>query len=104
MFDFVKNYIFKSAASQALKAILDKIPGSGGKTILGVLLIVLSAVAQSVPSAPYIAFVKILIDVVNQLGPNVIQDAGLVAVVVGAVHKILKFFNPGIPEAPVVVK
>lgn len=104
MLDFVKNYIFKSAASQALKALLDKVPGSGGKTVLGVLLVVLSAVAQAVPNASYIQFVQILIDIVNGLGPNVVHDLGLISLIVGVVHKILKYFNPELPDAPKLVQ
>lgn len=104
MFSAIENWLFKNAAAKALKGLLDKIPGDGGKTILGFLLLVLGDVAATVPNAPYIAYVKTLIEVVNALGPNIVQDAGLVALIGGAIHKILKVFNKDIPDSPVVAQ
>lgn len=103
MLDFIKKYIFKNAASQALKALLDKLPVDGGKLFLGLLLLVLSEVARELPAASFSPFVAVLIEVIQQLGPQNVQDAGIVAAIIGLVHKILKLFNKDLPDAPNVV-
>jgi hypothetical protein len=97
---WVETYVFKTAAAQAVKGILDKLPADGGKTFLGVLLVVLGEVAKELPAASFSPFVATLITVVQAAGPAAVVNSGIAATIVGLIHKILKYFNPELPDEP----
>lgn len=90
----MKDWILKTFLMSWLKGKLDKLPLNGLKMALGVVLLLLAELLKSLdPSQASYSIVKLLIEVVSYLGPDNITDAGLVAIVVGALHKILKYFD-----------
>lgn len=82
------NWLQRLIAGRFVKGLLDKIPGNGFKTAIGVVLIVLGAVAQMYPQ--YGSIVNWLIELLQPYA-NSIQDAGIVALIVGVVHKVAKW-------------
>lgn len=85
------NWIIRTFVAKYLKGILDKLPGDGWKTVLGLLLLVLGEVLKVLPEyAPIIAPV---IELINSLGPNVITDLGIITLATGLVHKIAKWIS-----------
>ena len=87
------NIIQKILFNSFLKKLLDKIPLNGYKTVLGVMLAVAAGVMYVAPAQYQIA-IQVLIEVLNTLGaqPPVegTLEAGLVAILVGTIHKYLK--------------
>lgn len=82
------NWLERIIAGRFVKGLLDKLPGNGFKTAIGVVLIILGAVAQLKPE--YASIIKWLIEL---LQPYAIQitDAGIAALIVGVVHKVAKW-------------
>ena len=91
----MNNWIIQKFLLGWLKEQLGKIPGDGIKTVLGLLLIVLGVLAKACLVAPamWCAVVPTLTDLLGGLDPAHITDAGIVALVVGVVHKLLKLFS-----------
>lgn len=74
-----------------VKSLLEKLPFDGWKTIVGILLVVLGEIMRSMPQhAPY---VQLVIDLLNHVGSDPVTDIGIVALITGAVHKLIKFFD-----------
>ena len=82
------NWLERIIAGRFVKGLLDKLPGNGFKTAIGVVLIILGAVAQLKPE--YASIINWLIEL---LQPYAIQitDAGIAALIVGVVHKVAKW-------------
>lgn len=103
--DWIKNWLFKNAIAQGLRALLDKLPANGKKTILGILVLVLGEVLRAYPAASFTGYLAVILEIVNSLGPENITDAGIVTIIVGLVHKLLKLFdNDDKPEPPKLVE
>lgn len=74
-----------------LKSALDKLPFDGWKTISGVLIICLGVMLKALPQhAPYI---QLVIDLLNYVGADPITDMGVVTLLTGITHKLLKAFG-----------
>lgn len=82
------NWLEKLLVSKFVKGWLDKIPGNGFKTVLGVLLIALGAVAQLKPE--YATIINWVIGIVQPYA-TAITDAGIAALITGVIHKIAKW-------------
>jgi endonuclease III-like uncharacterized protein len=100
----IKEYLIKKFLLGYLKDTLDKIPGNGFKTALGILLFVLDLLKPLYVVSPYGNYIALVIDVINQLSPVPVKDIAISVVITGAVHKILKYFGKDVPETPVVVQ
>lgn len=84
------GWLQKFLVSRWVKGWLDKIPGDGFKTALGILLIALGALSSAKPE--YSAIINWLIDLLHPYASE-ITDAGIVSIVVGVVHKISKWIS-----------
>lgn len=82
------GWLQKLLISRFVKGFLDKIPGNGFKTLIGILLIALGAIASLKPE--YAAPINWLIDLLTPYGSQ-ISDAGVVTLITGLVHKIAKY-------------
>ena len=84
------DFLFK----RFLKNLLDKLPLNNYKSLIGIILLVLSAAISSdvIPSE----LRAVLLAVVEYLKPyaGVITDVGIATFVTGAVHKVLKWIFP----------
>lgn len=89
--DYIKKLIVEKFLLSWVKGALDKIPGNGYKTLLGVLLLVLGVIIQALPQ--YAPFVQPLIDFMNYLPIDPITDMGIVTLITGLVHKVLKLLK-----------
>lgn len=92
------SFIYKVFVEKLLltyfKGLLDKLPGSGYKTILGVILLILSQLIVAAPE--YAPFLQPVLDFLNLLPGgyiDVVTDASIVTIVMGLVHKLLKYFK-----------
>lgn len=93
--NWIKEYILQKFLLDFVKSKLDKLPGNGWKTVLGIVELVLGLLLVQLPE--FRGPLQFLIDLLNQLGPDPITDMGIVALVkgivttlVGIIHKILK--------------
>ena len=86
------NWLKKIILSKYIKGFLDKLPLDGYKTYIGLLLLILGAAVQFYGESSVTgAALKAVIDVLKTVnGVIPIEDAGVIALVVGLVHKILK--------------
>jgi len=89
----MKDWFVKKILMGYLKGFLDKLPADGLKTILGIILIVASELVKLLPE--YSGPLSFVLDLLKQLGAAPIQDAGIVALLVGLVHKALKYADRG---------
>lgn len=92
------NWIIRTFVAKWLKGLLDKIPGDGKKTILGFLLLILGELLKILPE--YAPFIAPVIELLNSLGPDVVDvitDMGVITLAVGLVHKIAKLFAKKTP-------
>lgn len=83
------NWIVQTFVAKWLKGLFDKLPGNGWKTVLGLLLLVLAEIGKLSPE--YAPVINTVINLINSLGPDVITDMGVVALVTGLVHKLAKW-------------
>lgn len=94
MFQSIKDAIVKKFALGWLKGKLDALPLDGFKTALGILLLILSELSKQVdPSEASYAVIKLILEGLAYLGAENISDAGLVALIVGTIHKALKLIE-----------
>lgn len=86
------KFVWKWFGVGYVKKLLDKVPGDGKKTIVGVLLIILSIAAEMFPiySSIFVDFANILKDVFEA---QPLLTAGTIATVIGFLHKALKVFE-----------
>ena len=74
-----------------VKSLLEKLPFNGWKTIVGILLVVLGELLRSLPEhSPYI---QLAIDLLRYVGSDPITDMGIVTLITGVTHKLIKFFD-----------
>lgn len=91
----MKDWIMKTFLVGWLKEkLLDKLPLSGFKRLIGVLLLVLSILMQAMPQ--YVPMLQFVADILNSLNPEIIQDAGVISLVTGTIHWLLKKYAPAI--------
>lgn len=84
------NWLINIVVMKWVKGLLDKLPLNNYKTIIGVVLFVLTIVSQAVPeSSPFIG------PILELLKPHavLIQDVALSTVLTGLIHKLLKYFE-----------
>jgi len=84
------NWLERLFVSKYLKGWLDKIPGNGFKTVLGLILVALGAVAQLKPE--YAGIINWLVELLKPYS-DAITDAGIISLVVGVIHKIAKYIG-----------
>ena len=84
------GWLQKILISRWVKGILDKLPGNGFKSAIGILLIVLGAIGSAKPE--YAGMINWVIDLLKPYASE-ITDAGIVSVVIGVVHKIIKWIT-----------
>lgn len=88
------TWIKKLLLSKYIKGFLDKLPLEGYKTYLGIALLILDAAVKFYGEGTVTGTVlKTIMDVLHSVNGVVpIQDAGIILLVTGLVHKILKKF------------
>lgn len=88
MFTRIKQFLI----SKYVKGILDKIPFNNYKSYLGILILILSAVKTGLGEAHIASpFLIAVLDILQKIdGVVPIQDAGIVVLVTGVIHKIIK--------------
>ena len=88
------NWLIKTFALKYLKGLLDKLPLDGYKTIAGVVLSVLVVIVPMIPIPLLQELVNFVVDFLRQSGisePGTSTfEGGIVLVIVGAIHKLLK--------------
>ena len=91
----MKEWLIKKVLLGWLKKELEKIPGEGIKTLFGVLLLILGVLKEHclLQVSLLCSAVDPAMDFLIGLNPSTIQDVGIVAIIVGLTHKILKFFE-----------
>lgn len=78
-----------------VKSVLDKLPFNGWKTVAGALLIALGAMLHAMPE--YTPYIQVGINLLNYIGADPITDMGVVTLITGLVHKLIKlFYKPAI--------
>ena len=73
-----------------VKSLLEKLPFDGWKTVLGALLVALGAMLNLMPEYP--PYIQVAINLLNYVGADSITDMGVVTLITGAVHKLIKLF------------
>jgi hypothetical protein len=92
------SFVYKVFVEKLLltyfKGLLDKMPGSGYKTILGVIVLIVSQLIVAAPE--YAPFLEPVLSFLNLLPGgyiDIVTDASIVTIVTGLVHKLLKYFK-----------
>lgn len=85
----IKDYIVKTFLVSYLKGLLDKLPFNGWKSVIGILLIVLGEMLKVLPPQ-YAGPLSLVMSVLQQLPSDPVTDMGIVTLIVGCVHKVLK--------------
>lgn len=83
------NWIINKLLLGYLKGFLDKLPGNGAKTVLGIVILVLGEVIKALPQ--YSGVLSPVFDFIRQLPADPVTDIGIVTLVTGVVHKVLKW-------------
>lgn len=78
---------------KGLKRILDLLPADGKKTYLGVLAIILGAIASGANDQSVGEFAAQALEAVQAMSPEDLSSTGIAVVIVGLVHKVLKWAN-----------
>lgn len=89
----LKEFFVKQFLLIYVKGLLDKIPGNGKKTFIGILILVLGAVIGALPQ--YAQYIKPIQDFLNQLDPNLIKDANVISLIVSAVGSLISLIGLG---------
>ena len=84
--DWIKNFFI----TRFLKGLLDKLPANNKKTILGVILLVLSVLQQMFPDNPVAPMLQAVLDLLKSMGAEDLQTLSIGVVVTGLIHKLLK--------------
>lgn len=91
------NWIINKFLLSWLKGVLDKLPLSGYKTVLGVVLAVLTALAPLIPIDEVRTLLAVVAEALKAVGVSDPAsgsfEASIVLVIVGAVHKLLKWLE-----------
>lgn len=85
------SWLLKTIVGKYLKGILDKIPGNGWKTLLGILLVIIGELIKVIPE--YAPILQPVFDLIGYLGPDAVTDIGIVTLITGLVHKIAKWVS-----------
>ena len=93
------NWLVQKFVLGWLKTELDKIPGNGIKLAFGVVLLILEEIKKACVLAvlAYCSYVDPAIKLFGDLHPAVVENTAITLIVVGAVHKLLKWANPTLP-------
>lgn len=101
----IKNWVIQKFLLGYVKDLLDKVPGNGIKTALGVLLYVLDVLKPFYIATPYGVYIAMAIEFIDQLSPVPFKDISLGVAITGVVHKVLKYFGKDVPpDAPVLIQ
>lgn len=107
MVSSIRKWVAETFLVRGLKAALDKIPANYAKTVIGGLLLALSAVITSVCSVAqpweYCGYLKLTLTIVegyNITPEEVFTGTGTIALITGGIHKVLKWLTGD----PVVIK
>lgn len=88
------NWLVKTFALKYLKGLLDKLPLNGYKTVAGVALSVLAVMVPLIPVPLLQELVLFVIEFLRNAGisepVSTTLEGGIVLVIVGAIHKLLK--------------
>lgn len=84
----LKNWIVEKFLVGYLKSWLDSLPFNGWKSVLGILLVVFGEMLKAMPQ--YSGPLSAVIDILRALPSDPVTDMGILALIVGAVHKVLK--------------
>lgn len=89
------DYIIKKLAESRLKRLLDDLPFDGMKTVIGVLILILSAAAAYYQGTnpQYAQIIQWVIDLLQNLDPADVGGVSLVVIITGLVHKLLKWID-----------
>ena len=86
------TWIKKILISKYVKGVLDKIPFNNYKTYLGLVILILGAIQSGLGSSHIVSVViAVILETLNQINGVVpITDAGVVVLITGLVHKLIK--------------
>lgn len=86
------NWITETFLKRYVKAVLDKLPANGAKTIIGVVLLILHELTKVYGGTPYGSILLWGINFLNGLGgsPDTVLNISLATILIGALHKALK--------------
>jgi phosphotransferase system glucose/maltose/N-acetylglucosamine-specific IIC component len=85
----MKNWLIEKFLKGYLKDFLDKIPFNGKKTILSLLVVVLAIIEAFVPGSVQ-GVIQAVIEAILGAGAEDWRNAGVVGLIVGLLHKVLK--------------
>lgn len=83
------SWLLEKVLLKYLKPILDKLPLDGLKTIAGILLIVLGVLLKALPQ--YEGPIGLFINLLQHLPADPVTDMGVVTLITGVTHKLLKW-------------
>jgi len=87
MFSWIQKYFIK----KFIKGLLDKLPADGQKTLVGILLVVLGAVASFYGADSSVgAIIAFAIETLKSIEHVPAEQLGGVITLVGLIHKLLK--------------
>lgn len=84
------NWIEKLLVSKFVKGWLDKLPLSGWKTVLGVVIFIAAEVAKLSPE--YGPIINWVVELIRPYA-DTFSDVGIAAIITGAIHKIAKWIE-----------
>jgi hypothetical protein len=84
----LKDWVIQKVLVGYLKSWLDALPFNGWKSALGILLVILGEMLKVMPQ--YSGPLSVVIDILRALPSDPVTDMGILALIVGAVHKLLK--------------
>jgi hypothetical protein len=87
----IKDFIVKQVLLTYVKGFLDKMPGNGYKTFIGIVLLALGTLFNVLPE--YQGFLSPVMDFLKQLNPVIVQDANIASLVSGFVLSIVGLFH-----------
>lgn len=93
----IKDWVIKKFLIGWLREKLSALPFDGWKTVVGLLLIILGELLKAMPQ--YAGVFSILIEILKSLPYDAITDFGIISLVAGVVHKLLKYFHKDEPPA-----
>lgn len=74
-----------------VKERLDKLPGNGYKTVLGIIQLVIGSLIVGFPA--YAAFLQGVLDFISKLGADPITDMGVVTLITGTMTTLIGLFH-----------
>ena len=85
------NWLRSKFVLQIIKALLDKLPADGKKTWLGLILLIVGAAAEFFQGQFPGEILQAIADLIKGMNYEDVAGTGLGIVIVGLVHKVLKW-------------